>query len=312
MTDQFEILTALYALDRVKGFGPNKFKLLYEKGIPFSHILHNPTDLPVQGKMGAMLKDRVESLPANTLDECKRQAEHQLGEAMKQGGRVITYVDHEYPQSVFESNNPIPVLYVRGAVSVLEGKQAVAVVGSREIRPPYSIRQEEFACVASKNGFVVVSGFALGADSIAHRTAYREGGKTICVMPNGLDRPFPPENRELWNLLLSYSGAVFVTEFPFGARASALRLRKRNKLIVAFARGVLVGQSAKNGGAMNAYRFAKEQKKRIATFEADGNEDTSGNVVITEDDKFGGIAFPLTVVADSAYCEWLQKLSSST
>ena len=59
-----------------------------------------------------------------------------------------------------------------------------------------------------------------------------------------------------------------MSELGFGVRASALTLRKRNKLIVAFARGVLVAQSAKDGGAMNAYRFAVEQKKPVATFAA--------------------------------------------
>jgi predicted Rossmann fold nucleotide-binding protein DprA/Smf involved in DNA uptake len=78
-------------------------------------------------------------------------------------------------------------------------------------------------------------------------------------MPGGLDRPFPPENRSLWEDFLSYPGAAFVSEFPFGTRASSLTLRKRNKLIVAFARAVLVSQSSADGGAMNAYRFAAER-----------------------------------------------------
>ena len=60
-------------------------------------------------------------------------------------------------------------------------------------------------------------------------------GHTICVMPGGLDRPFPPENRNLWDSLLASDAGVFVCEFPFGTRASSLNLRKRNKSIVAFA-----------------------------------------------------------------------------
>ena len=83
----------------------------------------------------------------------------------------------------------------------------------------------------------IVSGFALGADTIGHEEAWKAGGKTICVMPGGLDRPFPPENRRLWDEFLRYPGAAFVSELGFGVRASALTLRKRNKLIVSFARG---------------------------------------------------------------------------
>ena len=83
----------------------------------------------------------------------------------------------------------------------------------------------------------------------------------MCVMPCGLDKVFPPENRGLWEELLAHPGAVFVSEFGFGQRASSLLLRKRNKLIVAFAQGVLVAQSALDGGAMNAYRFGAGAKE---------------------------------------------------
>ena len=81
---------------------------------------------------------------------------------------------------------------------------------------------------------------------------------------------FPPENRKLWRQLVDSGRAVFLSEFAFGRRAGSLTLRKRNKLIVAVSRGVLVGQTGKSGGAMNAFRFGLEQKKPIATFEPDG------------------------------------------
>jgi predicted Rossmann fold nucleotide-binding protein DprA/Smf involved in DNA uptake len=79
--------------------------------------------------------------------------------------------------------------------------------------------------------------------------------------------------------------AVAVSEFPFGTLASKLTLRKRNKLIVAFARGVLLSQTSSDGGAMNAYRFASEQHKPIATFAGDGTNRTSGNEQIARGEE---------------------------
>ena len=136
----------------------------------------------------------------------------------------------------------------------------------------------------------MVSGFALGADSVAHRAARDAGGSTVCVMPCGLDRPFPPENRTLWAEFNDYRGAVLLSEFPFGTAAASLTLRKRNKTIVGLALGALIGQSSPKGGAMNAFRFALEQRKPIATFSPDDNEDTGGNRKIAES---GGTEFPL-------------------
>ena len=182
----------------------------------------------------------------------------------------------------------------------------VAVVGSRNTRELYAGAVRRFAGMAGHDGVGVVSGFAMGADSMGHRAAVEAGGRTVCVMPCGLDKVFPPENRGLWEDLLVHPNAVFVSEFGFGQRASSLLLRKRNKLIVAFAQGVLVAQSSLKGGAMNAYRFGREQKKPVATFRTDGTEETSGNELIEGDDRTGGLAFEL---ADRQWgYEWLQQL----
>ena len=158
---------------------------------------------------------------------------------------------------------------------------------------------------AARAGFAIGSGFALGADTIGHRAAYEAGGRTICVLPGGLDRPFPPENRDLWVRLLEYPGAVMLSEFAFGMRTSKLTLRKRNKLIVGCSHAVFVSQSAANGGAMNAYRFAREQKKPVATCEADGRQDTSGNTRIENDLRQGDAVFT-TRTLEQKFVDWLR------
>ncbi len=157
-----------------------------------------------------------------------------------------------------------------------------------------------------------MSGFAMGADAIGHRTALTALGQTTCVMPCGLDRPFPPEHKSLWEEVLQYPGASVVTEFAFGTAASSLTLRKRNKLIVSFALGVLVSQSSATGGAMNAYRFAVEQRKPVATFSHDEHVDTSGNALIQSAQTTRTTTFPAPQASDEAFEEWLRTLSSST
>jgi DNA processing protein len=245
------------------------------------------------------------------LEECRRRAAHQIYAAYKHKAFILTYDHPAYPRNVYVSNLPVPVLYVRGSLDAMQKRRAVACVGSRGIRPPYSELHAEFARVACKAGFAVISGFALGADKIGHETAFNSGGVTVCVMPGGLERPFPPENKGLWEDLLAYGGAAFVSEFPFGIRASSLTLRKRNKLIVSFSLGVLIGQSSVTGGAMNAYRFAREQRKPVATFSEDGAKDTSGNALIDLERELMDTVFPDKTDV-GAYEQWLQGLYSST
>ena len=303
-------LAALYALNRVSGFGPVKFRLMHEAGVDPREALKHPEALPLTGRMGSKLKHAVEALPRGELDAARARADRQLHLAKRHKASILVHGDTRYPKRVYDSNNPVPILFVRGDPAVWNERPSVAVVGSRQIREPYATSANRFATAAASAGTVVVSGFAMGADSIAHRAARAANGATVCVMPCGLDKVFPPENRELWEDLLGHPRAVFVSEFGFGQRTSALLLRKRNKLIVAFSQGVLVAQSAAKGGAMNAYRFAREQRKPVATFEPDTAEDTMGNRVIQQDTRTGGLAFELNPGSQN-HRRWLRQLCSS-
>lgn len=301
-----EELAALYHLDGVKGFGPQKFKELHEAGIPVVEVIKDPVLLPTRGKRGDQLRTQLHQL-SSSPDELLRRAEQQLATATKRGAHILTYRDPRYPALLYRSNYPVPILYATGGIGVLQNQRTVACVGSRDIQRTYAALHQEFAAEAVSMGFTIVSGFAVGADSIGHRVAHMQGGATMCCMPGGLDRPFPPENRAIWREFLSYQGAVMVSESPFGVSASSLTLRRRNKLIVGLSLGVLVSQSSRTGGAMNAYRFGLEQKKPVATFAGDGTPTTSGNDEITNG---GGRVFSSSAADRASYHQWLTELSS--
>lgn len=301
----------LLTLTAVKNLGPQKFKATYEKGLRPHELVRDPSLLPIAGKRGDELRRGIASLAASDGSLFRPRAKRQIAMAHKVGAKIVTYWHDAYPCNVFHSNYPVPILYVRGSTEALKARRVVACVGSRQIRPPYSDMHRAFSELAAELDFAIVSGFALGADSIGHEAALLVRKETICVLPGGLERPFPPENKSLWDRFLSYEGAALVSEAQFGTRASSLLLRRRNKLIVAFALGVLVSQTAADGGAMNAYRFAIEQHKPVAVFRADGSKETSGNSKIVED-KAGDItAFPHLEAHRSLWKEWLLRLSSS-
>ncbi len=305
-------LAALYLLDSIKQFGPQKFKLLYEAKLTPSDVIREPDLLPITGKRGEKYRAELRVKKADAYNTLLERAAKQIRRAHELQGAIITYAHPFYPPIVYRSSYPVPLLYARGSLQVLKSQSTVACVGSRKIRLPYATLHAAFVRHACSHGFTIVSGFATGADTIGHEAAWRSAGQTTCVMPGGLDRPFPPENRELWETFLHYAGAVLVSEFAFGTGASALTLRKRNKLIVSCALGVLVSQSGMKGGALNAYRFALEQSKPIATFVGDSSDDTAGNKMIASEPKAKAVALPLEekALSDSAD-QWLQQLSSS-
>ncbi len=304
------VLAATYALESVKGFGPQKFRELHASGLTPGEVLANVDRLPIAGKRGDTFRAELRRIVGDGLDQFEERALKQVDQAARNNSHILLHGDPDYPVNLWASNNPVPVVYVHGDLDVLRDTRAVACVGSRGIGGAYEARQGEFATYAATSGWTVVSGFALGADTVAHRAARDAGGATVCVMPSGLDRPFPPENRSLWRELLDYPSAAFLSEFAFGTAAAALTLRKRNKTIVALALGVLVGQSSAKGGAMNAYRFAVEQHKPVAAFRPDGTDATSGNRLIGDDEN--GTLFAEDRREEQAWASWLRRLSSST
>jgi DNA processing protein len=324
-----EDLASLLLLESVRGFGPQKFKELEEAGLRPVEVLLDPVKLPTPGKRGDAFRAAIGALDGETRELAQARAVRQLVRAHEHNARIVTYADPHYPANIYASNNAIPVLYVRGNPDLLTETRVIACVGSREIGPPYSELHRQFAAHAACRGFTIVSGFALGADSIGHRAAVESNTATTLVMPCGLDRPFPPENKSFFQELTDYEMAVAVSEFPFGTAASALTLRKRNKLIVAFALGVLVSQSSTTGGAMNAYRFALEQHKPVATFKGDSSKRTSGNEQIErgqvpkprrapagqqpleQPDSARVTVFPVTAPDPDAWDEWLRRSSST-
>ena len=304
-------LAAWHLLSSVRGVGPKATAAIYAAGLKPAQLIEDPGLYPLKGKRAKDVVTAMRALTEKEKASACEFAKSQLQRAQKLGATIISYDDVDYPPLVRDSNNPIPILWVRGNKSILRSRKAVACVGSRNIRTPYSELQEAFADVAVQEGFVITSGFAIGADSVGHRRALERGGSTICVMPCGVDLVFPPENRKLWRELMDSDQAVFLSEFALGRRAASLTLRKRNKLIVAAARGILVGQTSKSGGAMNAFRFGLEQKKPVATFEPDGTDDTSGNKEIMESTRGNTSVLPATPGIED-YRRWLHELSFLT
>jgi DNA processing protein len=302
-----EELSDLFTLEAVKGFGPQKFKELHESGVSPSQVLARPAEMQRFGKRGLDFRRQLDAMAPLDREKSRQRAKKQIEAARVNEGAILTYDNPNYPSILYASNLPVAALYARGNLAALRKPKAVACVGSRKIRPPYTELHDTFARRAIASGFVIVSGFATGADIIGHLAAEAANGFTIGVMPSGLDRPFPPEHKEIWHRFLQSDGAVFVSEFGFGVGANALNLRKRNKMIAGMALGVLISQSTEDGGAMNAYRFGIEQKKPVATFKNDGKPDTSGNELIAGSaERANSTVLPLN--GGLEWSAWLQTL----
>ena len=303
-------LEALLCLDQVHGFGPGAFRTTHEVGIRVEALLKDASLLPIEGKRGEKLRRSIASLGPAEHTLARERAVRQLRRAAELGVNILTYRNPHYPPNLLASNSAVPILYAAGDIGVLGQRNVVACVGSRKIRTRYVEQLRSFTGLAAEGGWLVASGFANGADTVAHQAAIASGGTTVLVMPSGLDIPFPPENRSLWKEWWERPRVAMISEFPLGTKASALTLRKRNKTTVGVSRAVLVAQTSVKGGTMNAVRFALEQHKPVLTFPSDGLADTSGNRLILEgEDKQEGL-LEESVLPLPELERWLARSSS--
>jgi len=184
----------------------------------------------------------------------------QRAAAERKEARLLTLGDTDYPAALKAITLPPPFLLVRGTLAREDGL-AVAVVGSR--RPTaYGLKMaERLSGDLGARGVTVVSGFARGVDTAAHRGALAAGGRTVAVFGCGVDVVYPSENRGLVAEVLS-AGAL-ISEFPMGTPPLPQHFPMRNRLIAALAVGTVVVEAAERSGALITARLAGELGREV-------------------------------------------------
>jgi DNA processing protein len=138
----------------------------------------------------------------------------------------------------------------------------VAVIGTR--KPTAYGREvvEQLSGELAKHGVIVASGLALGIDALAHKAALRAGGKTIAIMPCGLDQIYPRSHRQLALDILQAGGAL-ISEYAPGEQAYPSNFIARNRIVSGVSDGVLIIEASLKSGTMHTAGFALDQGRSV-------------------------------------------------
>lgn len=194
-------------------------------------------------------------------------AEAALEYCDKLGYTVLTPDMDEYPALLKEIYNPPAVLYVRGTLP--KDGLWVTVVGTRKATEAGLAAAREFSCGLARRGVNIVSGGALGIDSEAHRGALAGGGRTVAVLPCGLDHPYLMDNAVLRSQILEQDGAL-CTEFPMQTPVAQGSFHIRNRILSGLAHGVLVAEAPERSGALITAKYALEQDREVFVYVGEG------------------------------------------
>ena len=168
---------------------------------------------------------------------------------------------HKYLQILANiPKKPVLLHYIGTLPS--ERRPTVTIVGTRK---PTSYGREitsKFARDLASKGVVIVSGLALGVDSIAHTAALESNGTTLAVLGNGLPTIYPAANRQLAENIIKSGGAI-MTEYENDTPAMSHQFLERNRIVSGLADAIIITEAASRSGTLNTAAHALEQGKEV-------------------------------------------------
>ena len=234
-------------LERTPGLGPVRInRLLDTFGSP-EGIFDAPNgDLLRTGLLNLNLLGALKD-PA-TRETAQADADH----AESLGITIVTLHDPRYPALLKAIYAPPPVLFIKGDTARIANRTAIAIVGTRQPTPYGIAAAKHFAAGLARSGIPIVSGLALGIDTIAHEVCLGEGMATVAVLGGGPDVVYPTANRKLYDRIVEQG--LVVSEFPPGTRPEAWNFPRRNRIISGLSAGTLVVEAGfKSGSLITAY-----------------------------------------------------------
>jgi DNA processing protein len=172
---------------------------------------------------------------------------------------VHTFRDASYPAQLREIHEVPPVLFSRGTLR--PGEQAVSVVGSRRASRHSLAWASELSAALVAADITVVSGLAAGVDTAAHIAALTAGGRTVAVLGTGIDRVYPPSNRDLQQRI-ARDGLVLSQFWP-DASATKKSFPLRNATMSGYGRATIVVEAGETSGARIQARVGVEHGRPV-------------------------------------------------
>lgn len=241
---------------------------------------HPAIALSLMGKAGSALalfgpgiSSEVEKSPHPDLltqltPSALEWARTELSSLEARGFRFVTIIDEDYPEALRECDGPPIGLYLNGSSSPTEVfgmRPMIGFVGTRDISPYGQLWCQKLVRALAEAPVqpCIVSGMAMGADGIAHRTALECGLPTVGVMATGIDSIYPWQHEKMAMEIVSRPGCGLVTDYPLRTSPVALNFLRRNRIIAGLVSAVVVVESKSRGGSLMTAKYACEYNREL-------------------------------------------------
>lgn len=168
----------------------------------------------------------------------------------------------DYPQLLKEAKKPPEVIYYKGDWDNGIFEKCLTVVGSRRMTRYGRKVTNKLVFEIASAGITIVSGFMYGVDATAHKAALDAGGRTIAVMPCGIDVIHPSHQKGLYEEILNNNGLI-ISEFEADHPPAAWTYPKRNKVMAGLSSATLIIEAGPNSGTLTTAEAAKRYNREL-------------------------------------------------
>ncbi len=176
---------------------------------------------------------------------------------------VVKLKPEEFPKPLLEIPQPPTQLFMRGKMPPSDYIY-LAVVGSRNFTS-YG-REICEKLIAGLKGYpiVIVSGLALGIDTIAHKSAIKAGLITMAMPGSGIDNEalYPRSNVKLAQEIVDYGGCL-ISEFKPDEKSQIYFFPQRNRLMAGISKAVLIIEAQEKSGTLITARMAVDYNRDV-------------------------------------------------
>ncbi|NUY80180.1 DNA-protecting protein DprA [Flavobacterium sp. MAH-1] len=188
----------------------------------------------------------------------KAEAEARI--ILDSGIKVCCFLDEDYPERLKHCVDGPLLLFSTGNID-LTNRKIISIVGTRNATAYGNEFCRKLVSDLAPLNPIIVSGFALGIDIIAHQAALENDLQTIAVIGNGLKQVYPKAHKKYIGPINSNGG--FFSEFWSNAYPAPENFVRRNRIVAGMSEATIIIESAEKGGSLITANLANDYNRDV-------------------------------------------------
>jgi len=182
---------------------------------------------------------------------------------------LFKILKNKLPEKLLEIPQPPKQLYLRGKIPDWENTKFIAIIGSRKYSNYGREACQKIISELRGHNITIISGLAIGIDSIAHRSSLENNIQTIAIPGSGLNPKniYPSINKNLSEEIIKKGGCL-ISEFEPDFKATPWSFPQRNRIMAGLADLILIIEAEEKSGTLITARMGIDYNKEVAVIPA--------------------------------------------